>query len=80
MITDIAYGKKYFFRVPQGSVLGPLLFNIHMCNLFFVAESIGIASYADNTTPYVCLEDMDLIIEGLKLRPMTFFNGLMKMQ
>ena len=51
-----------------------------MCDLFFVAQSIGIASYADNKTPYVCLEDMDLIIEGLKLRPMTFFNGLMKMQ
>ena len=80
MITNIAYGKKYFFRVLQGSILGPLLFNIHMCDLFFVAQSIGIASYADNKTPYVCLEDMDLIIEGLKLRPMTFFNGLMKMQ
>ena len=72
--------QEILFGVPQGSILGPLLFNIHMCDLFFVAESTGIASYADNTTPYVCLEDMDLIIEGLKLRPMTFFNGLMKMQ
>ena len=39
-----------------------------MCNVFFVAESIDIASYADDTTPYVCLEDMDLIIEKLEVK------------
>ena len=78
--NEYSIWQEILFRVPQGSILGPLLFNIHLCDLFFVAESIGIASYADNTTPYVCLEDMDLIIEGLKFRPMTFFNGLMKMQ
>ena len=33
-----------------------------MCDIFFVAELIDIASYADDTTPYVCLEGMDLII------------------
>ena len=78
--NEYSIWQEILFRVPQGSILGPLLFNIHLCDLFFVAESIGIASYADNTTSYVCLEDMDLIIEGLKFRPMTFFNGLMKMQ
>ena len=71
---------EILFGVPQGSIVGPLFFNIQMCGLFFVAESIDIASYAHNTTPYVCLEDMDLIAESLKLRPMEFFNGLMKMQ
>ena len=34
-----------------------------MCDLFFVVESVDIASYADDTTPYVYLEDIDLIIE-----------------
>ena len=37
-----------------------------MCNLFFVVESVNIASYADDTTPYVCLGDIDLIIEKLE--------------
>ena len=39
-----------------------------MCNVFFVAESTDIASYADDTTPYVCLEDMDLINEKLEVK------------
>ena len=70
--------QKILFGVPQGSILGPLLFNIHMCDLFFVGESVDIASYADDTTPYVCLEDIDPIIEKLEVFPV--FNGLMKMQ
>ena len=68
------------FGVPQGSILSPLLFNIHTCDLIFVAESVDIASHADDTTPSVCLEDMDLVIEKLEVKAMTFFNGLMKMQ
>ena len=60
--------------VPQGSILGPLLFNIHMCDLFFVAESVDIASYADDTTPYFCLEDMDLIIEKLEVKANDIFQ------
>ena len=66
------------FWSTQGSIVGPLFFNIQMCGLFFVAESIDIASYAHNTTQFG--SDMDLIAESLKLRPMEFFNGLMKMQ
>lgn len=38
-----------------------------MCNLFFVVESVDIASYADDTTRYVYLEDVDLIIENLEV-------------
>ena len=49
-------------------------FNIHMCDLYFVAESTDIASYADDTTPYVCLEDMDLIIEKLKVKANDIFQ------
>ena len=43
---DIEYG------VPQGSILGPLLFNIHLCDLFYFLDDLDIASYADDTTLY----------------------------
>ena len=43
---DIEYG------VPQGSILGPLLFNIHLCDLFYFLDNLDIASYADDTSLY----------------------------
>ena len=40
--------------VPQGSVLGLLLPNIDIYDLFFTDTSADIANYADDTTPYEC--------------------------
>ena len=40
--------------VQQGSILGPLLFNIDLIDLFYECEESNIASYADDTTPYSC--------------------------
>ena len=65
--------RNTFWSSPS-SILGLILFNIHMCDLFFVAVSNDLASRADDTTPYVCLQDMDLIIEKLEVKANDIFQ------
>ena len=55
------------YSVPQGSILGLLLFNIDICNLFFVDITSDIANYADDTTPYKCDQHCDNLIRNLEL-------------
>ena len=73
---DIEYG------VPKGSVLGPLLFNIHLCGLLYFLEDLDIASYADYTTIYTVKEYKESVINTLKVAPLPLFtwfkNNFMK--
>ena len=55
-----------FQGVPQGSTLGPLLFNPFLCDLFLFVEEADIMSYADDNTPYVCSENVDVTLEKLE--------------
>ena len=45
---------KILFAVPQGSILGPLLFNSYICDPFLENSDMNIANYADDSTPYAC--------------------------
>ena len=64
---DLKYG------VPQGSILGPLFFNIFMCDLFIFTGDYDIINYADDNTPYACAENCENVITNLKKCTETLF-------
>ena len=52
--------------VPEGSILGPLLFNIFLCDLFLSIENNYFTNYADDTTSYVIGNSPDEVVSELK--------------
>ena len=74
--------KDIFYGVPQESLLGPLLFNIHLCDLFYFLKDLDIASYADDTAIYRVSEKKESVIRALETSSSLLFgwfnNNFMK--
>ena len=57
--------------VPQESILGPLLFNLFINDLFLFIERTNICNFADDNTIYSCQNDLKTILEDLRYDMVT---------
>ena len=64
--TDFSNWAEIILGAAQGSIIGPLAFNIYINDIFFFTEETEITNYADDNTPFACDTTVDLVIGRLE--------------
>ena len=62
------------FSVPQGSIAGPLFFNVYTCDMFFQIDTSVFSSYADDNTSFASAQNHEKLIKSLQ----SALNGIKK--
>ena len=64
--TSFSSWAELICGVPQGSVLGPLLFNIYLNDLFLQFTNTHVCNFADDTTLSVCSLSLEELLRDLE--------------
>ena len=64
--TSFSTWKELPTGVPQGSILGPLLFSIYLNDLFFILDMTDVCNHADDTGLHACDKELPCLLTSLE--------------
>ena len=69
--SSLSEWLEIILGIPQGSILGPILFNVFINDLILFIKEIDICNFADDTTLYSCGKELDTISFKLETETKT---------
>ena len=64
--TALSSWSDIISGIPQGSIIGPLLFNIYLNDIFLFVDENSLTNYADDNTPYTTAAKVETVINNLE--------------